>query len=133
MRKSFKVATAFTGTAAAAAMFAPAAGAATVTPDVSHFNCNAPTFFGTVLYRPASAHHGPTCVSSSRGNLPGRTNLGNTYFQYFCAGNYSGNIIFPDRAARHYGPGQGTGTLNDNVTSVSLTRFFASTGYHCKA
>ena len=128
MRKSFKVATAFTGTAAATAMFAPAAGAATVTPDVSHFNCNAPTFFGTVLYRPASAHHGPTCVSGF-----GKTNLGSTYFQYFCAGGFSGNIIFPDRAARHYNPGAGIGTLNDHVRSVSLTGFLNSIPYTCRA
>lgn len=131
MRKSFKVATAFTGAAAATAMCAPAAGAATVAPDVTHYNCNAPTFWGTVLYWPASAHHGPTCVSGI--TFPGRTYLANTYFQYFCAGNYAGNIIFPNRAARHYGPGQGIGTLSDYVTSVSLTAFYASTGYHCKA
>jgi len=128
MRKSFKVATAFTGTAAATAMFAPAAGAATMMPDTSHANCTGSTT-ATVLYRPVSAHHGPTCVFGGNG----RTNLGSTYFQYFCAGDNFGNIIFPDRAARHYNPGAGIGTLNDHVRSVSLTGFLNSIPYTCRA
>jgi hypothetical protein len=69
MRKAFKVATVFTGAAACAAAFAPAAGAATTArtqlmePATSHRNCSKTATSSTVLWRPSSANHGPTCVS----------------------------------------------------------------------
>jgi hypothetical protein len=127
MRKSFKVATVFTGAAAAAAVFAPAAGAATATADAVRYNCPiGPRTAATVLYWPTSKHHGPTCVSSI-----GLISVGDTYFSYFCAGNYFGVINFPDRVSRYYKPGEGYGTLKDKVTSVNITGWNSGTYETC--
>src|SRR6185437_1152904 len=123
MRKAFKVATVFTGAAACATGFAPAALAATtartqqVEPITSHRNCIiGPETSSTVLIRPTAAHHGPTCVSGSlNSGVP--TPLGDTFFSFFCAGNNAGSIIFgpPAKATRVYLPGSGIGTLAHEV------------------
>jgi hypothetical protein len=137
MRKSFKVATVFTGTAAVAAtaaVFAPAADASPLANEVIHYNCPLGTYTraATVLRWPASKHHGPTCVSAEL-TVPGngKTNLGNTYFSYFCAANYSGNILYTNGGHRHYSPGDGTGTIKTEVKSVALSGWFGNLGYSC--
>lgn len=138
MRKAFKVATVFTGAAACAAAFAPAAGAATTArnqqmePATSHRNCVVgPKTSSTVLRWPTAAHHGPTCVSFF-GNPGTPTLLGNNFFTFFCAGNNGGSIIYgpPAKPTRVYGPGSGTGTLSHDVRSVSIF-FWSNAGHLC--
>jgi hypothetical protein len=137
MRKSFKVATVFTGTAAVAATaaaFVPAAEATPLPNKVIHYNCSVGTYTkaATVLRWPASKHHGPTCVSLES-TIPGngKTYLSNTYFSYFCAANYSGNILYSNGGHRNYGPGSGIGTIKTKVKSVALSGWFPYFGYAC--
>jgi hypothetical protein len=93
MKRSFKVATVFTGATAFAAAFTPTAGAVTVSaktqlikPDIFKKNCTLghPTT-SVHFYWPAAAHHGPTCLGEA-----GTTSLGGTVFASFCAGNNYG-------------------------------------------
>jgi hypothetical protein len=131
MRRAFKVATAFTGTAACAAAFAPGAGAATTAraqqmePATSHRNCIIGRYTtSAVFYWPTSARHGPTCVGGANGITP--TPLGNTFFSQFCAGNNSG-IIFGtnpnDYAKFHRGDRFPIGW---KVASVAISHFGGS-------
>jgi hypothetical protein len=127
MRKAFKVATVFTGTAACAAMFVPAAEAATAAnaqqaePATSHHNCAVgPRTTSTVLMWPSAAHHGPTCVG---GEVDYRvfTRLG-THYSKICGGNNSGWITGPGFASPSFHGAtaihdamkftKGTGTFN---------------------
>jgi hypothetical protein len=96
MRKAFTVATVFTGAAACAAAFTPAAEAAptartqVIAPDTAHHNCTVgPATTSAVFYWPASKHHGPTCVGGSP-DVHQRTSLGGTEFSKLCTGNNSG-------------------------------------------
>jgi hypothetical protein len=104
MKRSFRVATAFTGTAAAVAAFAPAAAAATtatakaqevkiqeakiqeIKPDIGVTNCPSSPIWLTSFhfYYPPSGHHGPTCVGEA-----GTATLFVKY-QAWCAGNNRG-------------------------------------------
>ena len=100
MRKAFKVATVFTGTAACAAMLGPAAEAATAAnaqqaePATSHRNCTiGPRTHSTVLWWLSTAHHGPTCVGGAN-DFRVATHLG-TYYSKLCGGNNSGWVMGP--------------------------------------
>jgi len=137
MRKAFKVATVFTGAAACAAAFAPAAEAATtartqlIEPATSHRNCAGGTTTSTVLFRPTSADHGPTCVGGAN-NYDSPTYLGGTYFTYFCAGNNYGSIFYtPTKPTRYYGPGSGIGTLDHGVSSVNIYAWSSPAAHRC--
>jgi hypothetical protein len=78
MKKPFRVATLFTGAAAAAAAFAPTAAAMPATqaatthklaPDASAKDCGSATKGWTYLYYEASEHHGPICLGGT-GKVP---------------------------------------------------------------
>jgi hypothetical protein len=103
MRRSFRVATAFTGAAAAVAGFAPAAGAATAAPDAAGAgNCTTAKTQDLVLYYAASEHHAtPACVSGF-GYVP----IGNrdAHFKSYCGGRYSG-YFWINGSPRHFTAG----------------------------
>jgi hypothetical protein len=57
--------------------------------------------------------------------------LGDTYFTYFCAADNHGSIFFaPGKATRKYGPGEGIGTLDYDVKSISIYEW-TNDGYFC--
>jgi hypothetical protein len=98
MRTAFKVATVFTGAAACAAAFTPAATAATVTtlktnevhPDTVKRDCAiGPTTTSMVFWWEPLSAHGPVCVGSAD-NPAKNVNLGGQYFSYICTGNNYG-------------------------------------------
>lgn len=139
MRKSFRVATVFTGAAACAAAFTPAAAlAATATtmaktqqmgPDTFHINCpggktGAPTTSMHFYYAP-SADHGPTCV----GQL-GHTSLGDTFYWSYCAGNNSGHLSTPNVVDIHFYRSHDY-LLYGEVNNVTITGFAG--GFKCPA
>lgn len=129
MRKALKVATVFTGTAACAAAFAPAAGAATMAKTqqmelaTSHWNCAiGPRTTATVFWWPSTAHHGPTCVGGANKN--GRTTSLNTSYSSYCPGNNVGwfQALYGGRFKIH--PGETKHALNDNyVFSAYISRW----------
>lgn len=121
MRKAFKVATVFTGAAACAAAFTPAAMAATVRPDTSHRNCAGGGQLTTsmVFVWPSAAHHGPTCVGGANGT--GWTHLGTDYIS-FCAGNNSGSMKVSG-STRKFHEGQISPLYSDHVSSVRITKY----------
>jgi len=94
MRRSFRVATVFTGAAAAVATFTPAAGAAPITPlapaaaDAHGQTCSSVVTSDLVLWYKGSTHH-PACVSG-RGFVG--IGDGNARFSQYCAGEYSGYL-----------------------------------------
>jgi hypothetical protein len=94
MRTAFKVATVFTGAAACAAAFAPAAGAATTAktqlmePGAFHKNCTGGSTRSVHFYYPMAADHGPTCVGEA-----GSTSLGGTHYSSVCTGNNNGFFL----------------------------------------
>lgn len=98
MRKSFRVATVFTGAAACAAVFAPAAGAAPVAPGatgeitpkaVTGNNCTAGEWNWTHMWYTTSEKHSIAACFAGTGTYP---IPGNKKFSYFCAGNNSGSL-----------------------------------------
>ena len=135
MRKSFRVATVFTGAAACAAGFTPAALAATATttaktqqmePDTFHRNCpggyNGPSTTSMHFYYPSSKDHGPTCV----GQL-GSTSLAGTFYEAACTGNNSGYYYTP--AGRYPFDRSEVFSLSTDVFNVSILEFGG--GYKC--
>jgi hypothetical protein len=133
MRRSFRVATAFTGVAAATA-FTPAANAAVthaVKPAIVEENCNSGTRQWIHLYYPASAHHGPICFAH-----PGTYPLGGNLFTSVCAGNNYGAVFghYPGHTGRSvfrsFGPG-GTVIVDFDVSLVSQSRGVTGTTYTC--
>jgi hypothetical protein len=129
MRRAFTVATVFTGTAACAAAFAPAAGAVTAArdqplePATSHRNCAiGPRTTSTVFWWLPSAHHGPTCVGGAN-NYREVTFVSNSY-SAFCAGNNSGYYVVGGEA-HYYKPGETKASIlgtyaGTYITSVSI-------------
>jgi hypothetical protein len=105
MRKAFRAATAFTGAAACAAAFTPAAIAATantheIKPDMEKKNCAiGPLTTSVVFYWAASADHGPTCVGG--GGAGKSVNLSSHYFAAACYGNNNGTFWASHSAYRH--------------------------------
>jgi hypothetical protein len=139
MRKAFKVATVFTGAAACAAAcataLAPAAGAVTTmraqqaVPATSKRNCAiGPRTTSLVLWWPAAAHHGPTCVGGA--NSPSKNAiLGVTYTKY-CPGNNFGDIFTNNpnipNPSIPFAPGQTTINFkasHNHVASVTISRW----------
>lgn len=106
MRKSFQMATVFTGAAACAAVFAPTAGAVTArtapavragaatarttaaVPATVSENCNAGTKTWVHVYFPAGADHGPVCFGDR-----GIVGVASVTLLGVCGGNNSG-VIF---------------------------------------
>jgi hypothetical protein len=101
MKRSFRVATLFTGAAAAVAL-SPAANAVAmpgsaaqvprgpeVTPNITPENCNSGTRQWIHLYYTAAEDHGPSCLGH-----PGfyKVPNHNTVFESYCPGNNSGFI-----------------------------------------
>jgi hypothetical protein len=98
MKRSFRVATVFTGAAAATvAGFAPAAGAATVapgaatriTPDITGGNCSSNANSSVHLYYEASQNHARPACFNGDGTWP--IGKGKRFVSY-CAGGFSGYL-----------------------------------------
>ena len=133
MRRAFKVATVFTGAAAAAAAFTPAVGAATAAgaqrmgPAESIRDCKAKTTTtSVVLVWPKFTNHGDTCVGDAHD--PGDAAfLNSNGFSSYCPGNNVGNILtrfrdftFKQGTTFHRFLGSG---LSSDVKSVSIASF----------
>lgn len=98
MRKSFRVATVFTGAAACAAVFTPAAHAAPAAPGatagitpkaLTHNNCTAGELDWFHLYYTAAENHPtPACFAGTGTYVISS----NKRFAFFCAGNNSGYL-----------------------------------------
>jgi hypothetical protein len=100
MKRSFKVATVFTGAAACAAAFAPTALAAPaapgatakVTPDIVGGDCPTNPFSSNNLlhlyYTPSEQHSLAACFGGKGIYTIGK----GKYFSYYCAGQYSGHL-----------------------------------------
>jgi hypothetical protein len=134
MRKAFKVATAFTGAAACAAAFTPAAEAVTaptlrtqVVPNVEHRNCPiGPSTTSMVFWWSAAAHHGPTCAGS--GGVPGHIVFSH-WFSRICTGNNKGYITSKP-GGFHNSFGAGLSRLRAQfVYSVDITGHAGT--FHC--
>jgi hypothetical protein len=126
MRKAFKVATVFTGTAAFAAGFAPAAVAATGRAAASHWNCAiGPRTKATVFWWPSSKNHGPTCVGDANQN-GAPAHLG-TFYQSYCPGNNKGwfDTSVVDLSYKIH-PGQTKHAIYLSVHDVFLSGFSGS-------
>jgi len=131
MRTAFKVATAFTGAAACAAMFAPGAEAATtartqpVAPDTGHKNCAIGVFTtSAVFWWRSTADHGPTCVGGLPNfNVP--TSLGDNYFESVCPGNNYLSIVSEEGNGQpnKLGPATHTINLNQHVHWVNIYKW----------
>jgi hypothetical protein len=126
MKTAFKVATVFTGAAACAAVFTPAAMAATtaktqlIEVDTGHHNCAVgPRTTSTVFWWLSTAHHGPTCVGGEPDYRVG-TNLGGTYFASVCPGNNYGTIYYTDGLYSGYSPSEQRGPVDGYVKSVNI-------------
>jgi hypothetical protein len=101
MKRSFRVATVFTGAAACAAAFAPTANAAQVgpngttriTPDAKAGTCE-PGLIGAsslhLYYSPKQDHPDPACVYLSDGYVA--IGNGKAKFSSYCGGGYSGYL-----------------------------------------
>jgi hypothetical protein len=120
MRKAFKVATAFTGAAACAAAFTPAAMAATATtaktqqinPDVKAKNCNNTIETTSMVFSwSRNLAHGPTCVGGSPGGPGTITSLSGKTAISICTGNNWG-WLYLSNEKRHFGQ------VQDNLMGV---------------
>jgi len=136
MRKAFKVATAFTGAAACAAVFTPGAMGATATtaktlqvnPDIAPKNCTATSTTSMVFWWVSGAH-GPNCVGGSPGG-PGTTTALNNgkYVSRICTGNNWGWIVHSD-IKQHFGQDY---SLDRSVWKVSQVHISGwSGGWKC--
>jgi hypothetical protein len=122
MRKSFRAVTAFTGVAAAAAVFAPAAGAATGAPEFvprsgagRAANCTTRSTGGlTLYYTKAEKHSVPACVSGS-GYVP----IGPKEFASYCGGSYYGYLWIKGKPER-FTSGFVYHKLDQTVSGISI-------------
>jgi hypothetical protein len=134
MKRSFRVATVFTGAAAAAAL-APAAAAyaapvapgatAGIAPDITGGNCftGAPFTSSTVLYYAASENHATGACFASKGTYTLGTGK---RFQWYCAGQYSGHLWI-DGSKRAFTEGYHR-LFNASVSKISISK--VDTGQH---
>jgi hypothetical protein len=108
MRKSFRVATAFTGAAAAVTGFAPAAGAATAAPAVTPAatgtahagNCTQAKTYDLVLhYAKAERHASPACVTGTGFVAIGD---GGVHFSSYCAGAAFSGYLWINHSPRPF-------------------------------
>jgi hypothetical protein len=133
MKRSFRVATVFTGAAAAVAL-TPALNAVAmpgnvaqvpkgqeVTPNITVENCNSGTRQWLHLYYTAAEHHGPSCFGH-----PGSYTIPNsrTAFASLCAGNNNGFLLGITRSGFFesvpFGPPDARLLLN-GMTDVTVT------------
>jgi hypothetical protein len=130
MRRAFKVATVFTGAAAAVAAFTPAgaataAGAQRMEPATSLRNCNghlASTTSMVFVYQ--SGNHGPTCIGDGNISLQGFPVRPDTKYGNFCAGNNSGNMFYDSGRSKVFVPGsKKIGLGGAFVSNVSIGSF----------
>jgi hypothetical protein len=138
MRRAFKVATVFTGAAACAAAFTPAAEAAPmttaktelITPDTAHHDCAVgPATTSAVFYWLPSAHHGPTCVGGDP-DYDVNTSLGGNAFSKMCAGNNYGEFyVVGDSIPFHFIPGQVSDIYDLPVSVVFISKWYGD--YKC--
>lgn len=101
MKRSFKVATAFTGVAACATVMAPAAGAATTMRDTA-MNCTANTAPWVHLYYSPNQHHPtPACFGNNGANFITHGQK----FSELCTGNNFGFFVISG-ATSPFGSGE---------------------------
>jgi hypothetical protein len=113
MRRAFKVATVFTGAAAAVAAFTPAAEAATAAgaqrmePTTSLRNCNGNIASTTsmVFMWPVSKHHGPTCIGDGKHSRQGDPVHPDTNYGNYCAGNNFGFLLYDSGRQKSFAAG----------------------------
>ena len=141
MKRSFRVASVFTGAAAATAAFAPAAMAAPTTTEAPTTttavtpqtvptvkNCVASTENWVHLYYTPTEKHGPACF----GGYGTYAIKSGRYFQSVCAGNNYGYVI---QSGHHYGFGkpEGTGLVWSGdaalITAVHISGHYANNSY----
>ena len=120
MKRTFRVATVFTGAAACAATLTPAAQAAPVapgvmtraTPDAIASDCGrSPTASVHLYYTISEKHSVPACVDSL-----GVAHLGKRFGSY-CGGAWSG-YLYVGGSARHFT----AGTAYHNMFGVSVSK-----------
>jgi hypothetical protein len=131
MKRSFRVATVFTGAVATAAALAPAADAATVAPNtVTAGNCISNQDGGWVhLYYSANAHHS---VAACIRNGPGYFSfIGGKKFAGICGGHWSGSFWYgvPGKSisgVSNFAPGYEPVRWHqaDEIYWVHLVRYF---------
>ena len=94
MRKSFRVATVFTGAAAATVVAPIATATAAVKPAINHQTCNSSTKPWVHLYYTAAEKHPPVCF----GNNGFYSILSGTRFVSVCPGNNIGSLeaLYPN-------------------------------------
>jgi hypothetical protein len=128
VRRSFRVATVFTGAAAALTGFAPVAGAATVTagatgavtPDTTVGNCIGTGTQDLVLfYTAAESHKTPACIASKGGKT--KIGTGRLRFSQYCAGEYSG-YLWVNGSKKGFTSGFHTLHESPIVSYVSITK-----------
>jgi hypothetical protein len=130
MRKSFRVATIFTGAAACAVALAPAAnaealapgGATKVTPELKG-NCSAGTFRNSVhlYYEKSEKHKLAACYNVEGSLIPVKANKWASY----CGGAYSG-YFYIGGIARKFTAGTAYHPLGKQVISdVFISKFVA--------
>jgi hypothetical protein len=128
MKRSFKVATVFTG-AACTAVLAPAAHAAPLAPgatakitpaDTTANNCTAAEAKWVHLYYTAAEHHStPACFGGD-----GSYYLGNNRrFTELCAGNNSGRVYFHSISPATGEPNYYSAPFGEKVNSYWLSLF----------
>jgi len=135
MRRSFQVATVFTGAAAAVAAFTPAAGAATpapgatakVTPDAVAKNCTGDlgNTMSLVLYY-TNTKHAPACVAGT-----GKVAIGDggATFNSYCGGFWSG-YLWIKHAEHKFAPGTHK-LYGQDVSAVTITKSDVANGAWC--
>jgi hypothetical protein len=140
VKRSFKVATAFTGAAACAFGLTPTATAVPVAPTSTKIpaflgahNCTGQSPEAIHLYYPASRHHPtPACVSRFSGspqplNPPIR-------FQSYCGGAFSGLFAINGSRTGHFTRGNAKHNLfNVVISSVFVSRINTAGAVNCPA
>jgi hypothetical protein len=126
-RTTMRVSAVFTGAAALAAAYTPAATAAAGTQTITFNNCTAGESHYVHLYFPPSAHHGPQCFG-----YDGYKTFSDAIWSKFCPGNNNGAIYgntfyftADGVAAKHFSypfyAGEGTKVMDISTTFNSLT------------
>jgi hypothetical protein len=126
VKRSFRVATAFAGAAALSAVLPVTEAHASAPPFLG--NCTANMGTAVHLYYTKSENH--PLAACAYGNPTQHTGWFSKRFQYYCGGDYSGNLIIGG-VLRHYTDGT---TLHDLygqlVSAVSFSRY-TNAGYTC--
>ena len=126
MKRSFRMATVFTGAAACAVTLAPVAKAAPAKPDASAGNC--PAGIGGqqvhLYYTAAEKHPRPACVSSF-----GYIYIGaGKKFSYYCGGAWSGWFWMDGNVGHFTDGGVYHHLYGVSVSAISLSKFNSRAG-----